>query len=420
MICKSTLNILLITDFFPYAFSEQFLETEVKYYKDCNVTIMPQHYKDTYRDIDNTNVKVDNLLIKKSTLLQKNKLLNTLKIFLSMYFIKEFLSQNLYVIKKLKSFRASMLHYYHYYNLFDNYFSSQNNLDNLIVYTYWNNEATYALQTLKQKYGYSLVSRIHGYDLYMERRNTSYMPLKSQFTHNIDKIFTITNTASEYLINKYNFSNKTLELSRLGVEDRNIISSFNKKNVLNIVSCSFLTEIKQVHKIPEALVVLAKKHPKINYKWTHIGDGELYLSTSNLAENLFTNLNNVEYSLVGRMDNENVYEYYKQNNIDVFINVSKSEGVPVSIMEAMSCHIPIIAPNIGGISDMVINETNGVLLSSKCYVNEIVAALEKVEYFKSERVRTGSYKIFLDNYNAKINYPLFIENLKFLTFSNKV
>lgn len=57
---------------------------------------------------------------------------------------------------------------------------------------------------------------------------------------------------------------------------------------------------------------------------------------------------NVAYNFVEYLNNEEVYTFYRNNRVDVFLNVSESEGVPVSIMEAMSCHIPTIAPDVGG------------------------------------------------------------------------
>jgi glycosyltransferase involved in cell wall biosynthesis len=411
------ITILLITDFFPYSSSEQFLETEVKYYKDCNVTIMPRHYAETYRSLNNKQIEIDNFLIN-NKLNSINKLFYTIKIFISSYFFKEFFSEKLFNFSKFKSFRASMLSLYHYYYLFDKYFTKQTTLNNLIVYTYWNNEVTYALQILKKKYKYKLISRIHGYDLYKERRIANYMPLKSQFTQNINKIYTITESANKYLYQEYGFCSNKIELSKLGVEDKKIVTQPTQNNTLHIVSCSFLTEVKQVHKIVESLSILGKNHPNIEYKWTHIGNGPLYHQISELAKESLSELTNVQYTLKGELKNQDVYNFYKNNNIDVFINVSKSEGVPVSIMEAMSCYIPIIAPDIGGISDMLTNNINGVLLSHRCSISEIILALKQYKNFKNKDMRTNSYNIFFENYNAKVNYSKFINNLLNIRESN--
>lgn len=54
---------------------------------------------------------------------------------------------------------------------------------------------------------------------------------------------------------------------------------------------------------------------------------------------------------------------YSEHPVDVFINLSTNEGVPVSIMEAISFDIPIVATDVGGTSEIVTDET-GILVSS--------------------------------------------------------
>ena len=44
--------------------------------------------------------------------------------------------------------------------------------------------------------------------------------------------------------------------------------------------------------------------------------------------------------------------------VDLFLTVSANEGIPVSIMEAQSFGIPVIATDVGGISEIV-NNVNG-------------------------------------------------------------
>lgn len=409
-------KILLITASFPYLPGEQFLETEVKHYvehKDIDFTIMPISSHDKIREIDKS-IKLDTYLIDNMNKSLLNRLLCLGKSILSKLFYKEIVINKVNNISKLKSFAGSVSAYQNFYELFDKYFENKKDLSNTVVYTYWNDTFTYALQSLKKKYGYKLVSRIHRYDIYKERRPHSYMPLKYLFTQNIDKIFTITQSANEYLAKTYGFKNETLKLSRLGVDDYFITSKPSLKGVLSIASCSFLVDVKRVDKIIDALVVLSKTLPSIRFEWNHIGDGPLESTLKNLAEKKLSKKENVSFNFIGNLSNEKVYKFYEDNKIDVFINVSESEGVPVSIMEAMSCHIPIIAPNVGGISDMIENGANGYLLSKKCEVEEIVESLQEIEFFKSGEVREKTYEIFLEKYDAKSNYSSFIDNLKAL------
>ena len=71
------------------------------------------------------------------------------------------------------------------------------------------------------------------------------------------------------------------------------------------------------------------------------------------------------------------------NEVRCFINVSSSEGIPVSIMEVMSFGIPVIGTNVGGVSELV-NQENGHLLSANPAAQEIVSVIEKFQQLSNE------------------------------------
>jgi glycosyltransferase involved in cell wall biosynthesis len=401
-------KILLITASFPYGKGEQFLETEIKYYKNINLTLLPLYIYEDKRVIDN-DIKIENFIAE--NFIKENRYIALLNTLLRKVFYSELLNEGEWSIPKLKIFFSSIYKYQIYYNLFNKYFSNIDRSEKLIVYTYWNSEATYALESLKQQYGYKLVSRIHGGDLYQERRAYDYLPLKKVFNKDIDTLYTITQSANDYLVKRYKSNYNILKLSRLGVIDRGIISKESESNSLYILSCSFLTEVKQIDKIIYILKELSKQRADIKIYWRHIGDGVLYDKLTTLAREELEGISNIKYNFAGDYSNEEVYSYYADNKIDVFINVSISEGVPVSIMEAMSCHIPIIAPNIGGIKDMLVDGENGFLLSDRFKIDEVVHRLANIEFFKQREKREKSYKIFLEKYNADKNYREFINSL---------
>ncbi len=402
-------KILLISSSFPYYPGEQFLETEINYYDSVSLRVLPLNANEKSRTISK-HIKLDKYIVDKKCKVFC-KIYYILKSMLNIIFYKEFFAEVGFNFKRLKIFLSSMYIYQMYYDLFENYFKNKEDLENSVVYTYWHNEATYALQSLKSKYNYKLVSRIHGYDIYKERRLDSYMPLKHLFINDIDKIFTITKSANIYLSKTYGFKDEVLELSRLGVDDKFITSKTTKNGSFSIVTCSFLVEIKRIDKIIDALEILSKKVPNIKFEWNHIGSGVLQSVLKDYAMQKLSKLDNVKYNFLGDLENKDVYEFYKNNAVDVFVNVSESEGVPVSIMEAMSCHIPLVAPDIGGVSDMLVDQKNGKLLSEKCKVDELVDALSEIEFFKNKTIREKAYEVYLEKYNAKKNYNNFLDTL---------
>lgn len=406
-------KVILITTFFPYDTKEPFLETEIKYWgseKDLELVIMPLFKGNAVKRDILATIKVDHTLINPKTDFT-TKIYKLYKTVFSPIFYREALK----TVKKPQTLSIAMhsiAEYFVYKKQLEDYIRS-NISSELIFYTYWYTEATYALQSLKKKYNINVVTRTHGYDIYQERREYNYMPYRDLFLHGIDKIYTITDSAKEYLSSVYGFENSILETSRLGVDDNQIISRASKDNRLHIVSCAHLTQVKRVDKIIEALSVFAKEYPSVEVQWTHIGDGPLYTEISDQA-NILKKINNIDISLIGYLPNVEIYRFYETHRVDLFINVSESEGVPVAIMEAMSCHIPVIAPDIGGIADMVINDHNGVLLSSEAAVGEIVDALKRMDFFKDASIRENAYKIYNSRYNAKNNYIEFINKLKLI------
>lgn len=398
-------TVILITDIFPYKPGEEFLEHEITYWEmsvNINLIIMPKNKTKNIRKISD-KISIDNTLEKVS--FSKWKYISIL---FNSVFYKELFTQVVLSPNRIKDTLISCHNYLTYKKVLKKYLNNNKDKD-ILFYTYWHTEVTYALQSLKEEFSnIQIVTRTHGYDLYQERRNDKYMPLKRQFLNNIDKIYTITDIAVEYLTNIYGFGNSIIETSRLGVPDLNITSHATDKNTLHIVSCSSLVAVKRIEKIIDALNLLDEQKYYTKIVWTHIGDGPLRTKLEKYACEI---LKNVDYDFIGSVDNKDIFQFYHHNMVDVFINVSESEGVPVTIMEAMSCHIPIIAPDIGGISEMILDGYNGVLLSKKFMAKDVVEALIKSEFFKKYSTRQNSYSLYKEKYNAEENYSSFINKV---------
>ena len=135
---------------------------------------------------------------------------------------------------------------------------------------------------------------------------------------------------------KYGMKEKTT-VHRLGALDIGSCNPVVSRKIFNIVTCARTIPLKRLERLAE---VLSKITDRI-ICWTHIGDGE---SQEDLKQYVLKNMpDNVKVSLLGAIPNSQVYEMYRNTPIHVFINVSETEGIPVSIMEAMSFSIPVIA-----------------------------------------------------------------------------
>jgi len=64
---------------------------------------------------------------------------------------------------------------------------------------------------------------------------------------------------------------------------------------------------------------------------------------------------------VGWVQNETKVQYLQ--NADIYILASYFEGMPISVLEAMSYGKPVIATNVGGVPEIVKNNENGLLIN---------------------------------------------------------
>lgn len=404
-------KIILITSYFPYSHVETFLETEIKYWEkqdDIDFIIMPKRESNNLRNISDS-IKIDHSLID-NPIENINKLKMLFNILKSSVFYKEIFNNKIINLKKMRHTIIACRDYLYYRIILKDYLIKNRDKD-IIFYSYWHTEICYALQSLKEEFpNIKVVSRIHGFDLYKERREYNYMPIKDQFLKKIDRIYTISDNAKKYFLKSYKSNTNSIYTSRLGVDNLNITTLPTDINTLHIISCSNIIELKRIDKIIDSIYLLSKEKRSLTIMWTHIGDGVKRKEIEKYAYEKLNNLSNVIYSFLGQLKNQDVIEFYKNTKIDLFLNVSESEGVPVSIMEAMSCHIPIIAPNIGGIGEMI-DSKSGYLLSNRANIAEIIYALENIMFYKNETTRTNTYKIFIEKYDAKNNYQFFINEL---------
>lgn len=89
---------------------------------------------------------------------------------------------------------------------------------------------------------------------------------------------------------------------------------------------------------------------------TVVGEGsqrpalERLASEFNLRHTLFT----------GRVDHNMIYRHY--SDADVFLNGSRLDNQPLSILEAFACGLPVITTDAGGIPDMVTDYETGFVV----------------------------------------------------------
>ena len=92
------------------------------------------------------------------------------------------------------------------------------------------------------------------------------------------------------------------------------------------------------------------------------------------------------------------FPYYR--SLDLFLNTSMHEGIPMSILEAMACAVPIVAPKVGGIPEIIDNGRTGLLVEKRDARELADACLTMI---RDESLRNGMVKEARDGVESKFS-----------------
>jgi colanic acid/amylovoran biosynthesis glycosyltransferase len=375
---KSSRRIYFFTNNYPYGLGESWKSNELKilinYFE--RIEVVPFSYpsngsKESVKPVDGVVYHLPILpdgISKKPIYLKLIGILFSTHIF---YFLREFFRKKLFTskIKTIRWIGASHKALQLKQSLvLKNIFSLTPN--DSIHYFYWGRESAEALPLFRRNAKARRIVRFHGYDLYRDV-NEGYLPFQDSIMESIDLGLACSNNGLNTLYAYYPKLKDRFLLQRIGVAPIKTSQQSND-GIFRILSCSRIVEVKRVHLIFEII-----KSFDFKIEWTHIGDGPGFKNIKSMTSG---NLNpNLTIQLLGQFTPKQVGEYYEQYPVDLFLNVSESEGVPVSVMEALASGIPVMATNVGGTSEIIDSEV-GYLLDKDFAFND--ASEKIIDYVK--------------------------------------
>lgn len=288
-----------------------------------------------------------------------------------------------------------------------------------IVYFYWFDYKCLGLTMHQREYlGLKIIARTHGYDLYDARELYGRQFFKEQMDRNLKRLIFAAGFAKEYYLQRYSKKDsKKYPLHRLGVSDKEITGRQRREwlpeNKFLLLSCSNAIQIKRIELIAEGLSFINDRE----IKWVHIGNGEQFTYLKDLAKQKLESNTNITFEFLGAVPNEKVIQYYRDHYVGAFITTTSTEGgSPVSVQEALSFGVPVIATAVGELPVMV--QDNGVLLPENPTAQEVAEGILRMRevygtdiYFK---MCDRSLEIFHDKFDADKNYEAMAEELLLL------
>lgn len=409
-------KLVLITSEFPYGSGEPYLEAELPFLAERfkEVIIVPTNAKTSELRKVPENVSVYPFHEKKE-LIRRSKSLKLHGIALKEFTKEVFGYFKLYGIFPRRSMYVQLFDFldrgFHIKKFIDTLLKDEKySANETVIYSYWAAHTAVAAAILKKDLpDLFVISRAHGWDIYFERIITRYIPLRPFILKNMDGLYPISGQGAHYLNTKLGFKfQDKIEVRYLGVQMQALENTENSKCAeLHLVSCARLVDLKRIHLIIEALKELRTIITLPTIHWTHLGGGPLLDRLKIEAEEALAEQDHITYEFKGDLTNQEVFNFYKTYQVDLFLSTSEWEGLPVAIMEAASFSIPIIATDVGGVSEIVLDGRNGWLLSNRLSGVELAKAIERwIDYPEHDKQQFGlkSRRIVEERFCAKKNY----------------
>lgn len=137
------------------------------------------------------------------------------------------------------------------------------------------------------------------------------------------------------------------------IDTRNNMLEKNISEVVKIIMVARFEKPKQQMMLLKSLLVLKD----LDWHMIFVGDGSLKQACAQFVQE-----NNLGHKITFLGSHSNVDELLK--DADIFVLTSAWEGLPLSILEAMALGLPIIASNVGGVSEAVRDSENGFLIQN--------------------------------------------------------
>ncbi len=222
----------------------------------------------------------------------------------------------------------------------------------------------------------------HGRDVHdLDGSNKRYQLIRKFFRILIDRYIPLSQDLSKYLIETiqvnpdkvvkicngvdtdkfkpdsyFRGNNDHSEYPDFLLEDKSITEKSLEKKTIVFGTVGRLATVKNQTDLLKAFNLLCKENPEADIKLVIVGDGGLKKDLLDIMQ--AEKLDNKVW-LAGARNNVNEL----MNMMDVFVLPSLAEGISNTILEAMATGLPVVATDVGGNAELVVNNETGYIVA---------------------------------------------------------
>ena len=222
-------------------------------------------------------------------------------------------------------------------------------------------------------------------------------------------------TPSKHLksvVNKWGAENERIKVIYNGTDLFKEKIDSSQKEYINLITVGRLAPFKNIDKIILSLIELQSIDSNL-YKLTIVGDGPQRKNLEKLvSENRLTEF----VTFTGQLEKEELKKYYLE--ADIYIQASGYEGLPHTLLEAISHNLSIISTPIGGTNEILENNTNGWTVdlvdgkypSEKEIATKILYLQENQEEDKDKKNKASL--LLKKQFNKESNFQEYIKTIE--------
>ncbi len=223
-----------------------------------------------------------------------------------------------------------------------------------LIHAHFATEATAAGIQLSQTYKLPFTFTAHGYDIY--RKPPADFHQRAALS---DGLITVSEANRRYISDRFDLPKNTIALIPSGVDPALFqpLPDHIRGKLPLIVCVARLVPVKNLPLLLTACAIL--KAEGLKFRCAIVGEGRCREALEQMQVRF--GLEKI-LLLAGAADESQVVNWWQQ--ADIAVLSSLSEGMPVSLLEAAACAVPIVASDVGGISELVEDGLTGFLISS--------------------------------------------------------
>ena len=230
------------------------------------------------------------------------------------------------------------------------------------------------------------------------------------------KFLAVSNPVREKLIDNFNIPESKIDVLKTGINFQNFENLETKEELKKkyglptnkkIIGCvAFHQPIKGVDVLLDALAILKNKYNRNDIILAQIGYYQGKYADKIKEQTISLNIHDIVFWL-GLQNN--VPELMK--TFDVYCQPSRSEGLPQAVVEALASKLAVVATNVGGIPEIIKNNSTGFLVESEDAekMAECINTLLN-DAVLSEQFGTNGFNLVFSRLNSKVQVTKLIEN----------